>query len=137
MLLETLLENKRRGNFIRIYPAQGSHIYDPYFELSKNNNKFLYQCLYGKALFAEGSDPGRIVRPKTFLSTSKGSKGKSQAAAKAGLVVDSDVLVEYMERLASYAKSVLPDEFKQEWRRCILNFVNSSMWKKPLAFNQQ
>jgi len=28
---ETLLENQRRGYFIRIYPARGSEMYDPFF----------------------------------------------------------------------------------------------------------
>jgi hypothetical protein len=28
---ETLQENQRRGNFIRIYPARGSEMYDMFF----------------------------------------------------------------------------------------------------------
>jgi hypothetical protein len=30
-LKETLIENGRRGNFIRIYPTKGSEAYDKYF----------------------------------------------------------------------------------------------------------
>ena len=127
--METLSENKRRGNFIRVYPAQGSYIYDAYFEQSKNTNKFLYQCLYGKSLFTEGSDPGRIVRSR--INNSKNAK------TKIGLMIDnSDILIEYMERLATCIKNILPVDFKQEWRRSIINFINNSMWKKPLPLNQ-
>jgi hypothetical protein len=28
---ETLIENQRRGNYIRIYPAKNSDMYDQYF----------------------------------------------------------------------------------------------------------
>jgi hypothetical protein len=28
---ETLIENQRRGNYIRIYPAKNSDMYDPFF----------------------------------------------------------------------------------------------------------
>ena len=31
VLRETVAEYNRKGNFVRIYPAYGSDIYDPYF----------------------------------------------------------------------------------------------------------
>jgi hypothetical protein len=30
-LKETILENQRRGHFVRIYPARGCEMYDPFF----------------------------------------------------------------------------------------------------------
>ena len=32
VLRETLSEYQRRGNFVRIYPAKGSDVYDIYFQ---------------------------------------------------------------------------------------------------------
>jgi hypothetical protein len=43
---ETLLENQRRGYFIRIYPARGSEMYDPFFTHPRPYNKVLYKVLY-------------------------------------------------------------------------------------------
>ena len=43
---ETLLENQRRGYFIRIYPARGSEMYDPFFTHPRPYNKVVYKVLY-------------------------------------------------------------------------------------------
>lgn len=43
ILKQALLENSRRGNFIRIYPAKGTDIYDPYFKSVRPYNVFLYK----------------------------------------------------------------------------------------------
>ena len=47
ILTETLEEYERRRNFVRIYPAKGSEVYDKYFEQVRPLNKFLYKYLYG------------------------------------------------------------------------------------------
>ena len=46
ILKQALQENSRRGNFIRIYPARGTDIYDPYFKSVRPYNVFLYKCLF-------------------------------------------------------------------------------------------
>lgn len=46
ILFETLEENSRKGNYVWIYPAKGSEIYDKYFSGPRPYNKFLYKCLY-------------------------------------------------------------------------------------------
>ena len=43
---ETLSEFQRKGNFIRIYPAKGSDIYDCFFNGTRPYNKILYKALY-------------------------------------------------------------------------------------------
>ena len=43
---ETVIENTRRGNFIRIYPARGSEMYDPFFQSPRPYNKVVYKVLY-------------------------------------------------------------------------------------------
>ena len=43
---ETQAEYNRKGNFIRIYPAKGSDIYDCFFTGARPYNKVLYKALY-------------------------------------------------------------------------------------------
>lgn len=43
---ETVCEYQRRGNFIRIYPAKNSDIYDQYFMSPRPYNKVLYKVLF-------------------------------------------------------------------------------------------
>lgn len=45
-LKETVLENQRRGQFIRIYPSRGSDIYDPFFQHPRPYNKIIQKVLY-------------------------------------------------------------------------------------------
>ena len=47
MIQETLLENLKKGNYVRIYPAKGSDTYDPYFAGPRPANKLVYKALYG------------------------------------------------------------------------------------------
>ena len=54
VLFETLLEDERRGGFIRIYPAKGTDIYDGFFVAQHQYNKALYKYLYSKELFKSG-----------------------------------------------------------------------------------
>ena len=44
---ETVAEYQRRGHYIRIYPAKGSDIYDPYFLGPRPYNKAVYKALFG------------------------------------------------------------------------------------------
>ena len=43
---ETLAEYQRRGNYVRIYPAKGSDIYDSYFMGPRPYNKAVYKALF-------------------------------------------------------------------------------------------
>lgn len=46
ILKQALLENSRKGNFIRIYPAKGTDVYDQYFKSVRPYNVFLYKWLF-------------------------------------------------------------------------------------------
>ena len=46
VLRETIVEDRRRDNFIRIYPSEGCQIYDRYFRCPRSSNKALYNILY-------------------------------------------------------------------------------------------
>jgi hypothetical protein len=54
VLKTALEENSRCGNFIRIYPAEGTNIYDKYFKSVRPYNVFLYKCLYTNEIIPAG-----------------------------------------------------------------------------------
>lgn len=54
VLRTALEENNRRGNFIRIYPAEGTNVYDKYFKSVRPYNVFLYKCLYTNEIIPAG-----------------------------------------------------------------------------------
>ncbi len=60
-LRDTIVEDHRRENYIRIYPAEGCDIYDKYFGTQKPLNKLIYEFLYKK------EEPGRksTMSPET------------------------------------------------------------------------
>ncbi len=137
-------------NFIRIYPAPGSDIYDNFFESARTTNRFLYQSLFGHLIFNEGSDPGRIpvvpqIEPKLPAQQGKNSRAELAAAKqqqnaavkpKDILPISSeDILIEYVRRVATCVRCVEAGSFKQTWRHSILGFVASSGWKSPLDMN--
>lgn len=43
---ETLQEHQRKGNFIRIYPAKSSDMYDSFFNGARPFNKLVYKALF-------------------------------------------------------------------------------------------
>lgn len=45
-LKETVLENTRKGYFVRIYPARGSDMYDPFFQHPRPYNKVINKVLF-------------------------------------------------------------------------------------------
>ena len=47
---ETISEFNRKGNFVRIYPARNSKMYDKYFPGSKALNKILYKTFYSNEI---------------------------------------------------------------------------------------
>ena len=48
----------------------------------------------------------------------------------------NEALSEYLKRLSRFIKEIPPENFQQTWKECILNFANSSCWKKPLDLKQ-
>ena len=52
IIIETILENKRRGSFIRIYPTKNSDFYDCFLSHNKANQQVLYQFLYSEVFFS-------------------------------------------------------------------------------------
>jgi hypothetical protein len=46
ILRESTHEYSKRGNFIRIFPAKNSDIYDQYFSAARPLNRILYKALF-------------------------------------------------------------------------------------------
>lgn len=53
ILREFLTEDRRKGNFIRVYPQMGCDIYDKYFQQPRPLNRYLYKMLYTEYLGLE------------------------------------------------------------------------------------
>ena len=70
---ETIIENTKRGNFLRIYPARGSEMYDNFFQHPRPYNKVINKVLfsdevvknYGK--LAVFSNNGNQMQPEKQL----------------------------------------------------------------------
>lgn len=52
IIIETILENQRRGNFVRIYPTKNSDFYDCFLSQNKTNQQTLYQFLYSEVFLS-------------------------------------------------------------------------------------
>ena len=46
IMRETLLEFQRKGNYVCIYPARGSEVYDQYFQQVRPLNRYLNRVLF-------------------------------------------------------------------------------------------
>ena len=127
---------------------QGSDIYDVYFDSSRESNKFLYQCLYGKLIFNERTESKRcmpsinpMVNFRGLTKESRSAKFRNESKARITktnlLITIDDIIMEYVKRLIDSIKCIQPELIKPIWRRSILNFINSPMWRKALDLNQQ
>jgi len=46
IIRDTLVEDQRKGNFVRVYPTRNSDIYDPYFLCPRASNKVVFKYLF-------------------------------------------------------------------------------------------
>lgn len=58
-----MLEDQRKGNFIRIYPSKNSDIYEQYFTIPRTTNKMLYKYLFTDEIM-------QIELPRNFAYSS-------------------------------------------------------------------
>jgi len=62
IIAETCAEYSRRGEFVRIYPAKNSKIYDKYFSSGRNClNKIIYKVLFSNDVIPYGLQPKILV----------------------------------------------------------------------------
>lgn len=70
VLKNALHEYSRRGDFVRIYPAQNTNIYDKYFKSVRPYNVFLYKCLYTDDIIPTGLTEGIVDLPEPKMTQS-------------------------------------------------------------------
>ena len=129
MLLEILEQQKRCGNFIRIFPSQGSDIYHKYFEVTRNSNRFVYQCIYGNSIFSKNDHIKEVKKTSSIITK------KIDFEAITAINSD-DILIEYIRRILVSVKAISAAVFKQTWKQTLINFINGSMWSDQLDANQ-
>lgn len=64
IIKETLSEYERRGNFDRIFPAQGTDKYHKFFMIENHMNQFVYDFIYGGSNVNEESKAEVELEPK-------------------------------------------------------------------------
>eukprot|EP01022_Parablepharisma_sp_SALTPOND_P028771 TRINITY_DN71686_c2_g1_i1.p1 TRINITY_DN71686_c2_g1~~TRINITY_DN71686_c2_g1_i1.p1 ORF type:complete len:687 (+),score=29.97 TRINITY_DN71686_c2_g1_i1:1276-3336(+) len=69
-LRETIIEGRRKENYIRIYPTEGCTIYDKYFNAIKPINKIIYGFLYNKAEMVMAPVRTFALSPQEFTTQS-------------------------------------------------------------------
>ena len=85
VLQQTLLEENRIGNFIRIYPTEGSNIYDKFFETPPKLNKIVYNFLFGREEFRSLSKSrALIVNPQPSVKYKIVNQDDSQLMKRVG-----------------------------------------------------
>ena len=67
---ETCAEYQRRGNYIRIYPAKGSDMYDHFFSGPRPYNKAVYKALFTDEILKTGPQKAESI-PKQMNFESK------------------------------------------------------------------
>ena len=75
-LRETLAEYERRGNFVRIYPAPGTDMYDCFFSQPRPYNRFLFKALYSEegVTAAVSPQPAQETKNEVQSGTSPDTK---------------------------------------------------------------
>ena len=82
MVRDTLQEEMRRQNFVRIYPSKSSNIYDKYFPPTRQLHKVVHRILFSDEYFTLSStsssgSPTNEGRPKDELPSSFAAGGLS------------------------------------------------------------
>jgi hypothetical protein len=82
IIAETVAENNRRGEFVRIYPAKNSKIYDRFFSSCKNPlNKIIYKVLFSSDVLPYSLDKMQIKKgppPRDVQSAVQSKKLKTK-----------------------------------------------------------
>jgi tubulin polyglutamylase TTLL5 len=97
---ETVEEFMRIKNFVRIYPTEGSQIYDKFFHAPRRINKALIQFLFLDSI-------EKTISPL--------------------VITGEDLLIEYLARIYAACKI---NPLREPWEASISSFINHDVWKK-------
>lgn len=141
LFLETLEETLRMGRFNRIFPFNGSEVYDVFFKMPRKANKVLHSFLFNEVLKSETIFPGispsinetdlineyltRVLRAYKSLG--------DKASLDIGIRVDTlaDFLMPGTEpgpgRIQKYMASASPSKFKAEKLSLLKTFTSGQL----------
>jgi len=71
IIAETVHEFQRKGNFVRIFPAKNSKLYDKFFTGQKPLNKIIYKVLFTSELMPYSKSKAIERNPSTLLDGHK------------------------------------------------------------------
>ena len=93
---DTIEEFLRTEHFVRIYPCEGSEIYDKFFNIPRKINKALFHFLF----------ESNNIQP---------------SLANTIVITGEDLLIEYISRIISLCEQISLDE---KWKTALKDFVN-------------
>jgi hypothetical protein len=93
VLRESIAEYGRRGNFVRIFPAQGTNKYDKYFKNYRPYNNFLYKCLYTSDIFPDKIEETftPVIKPLNSVSQMNSINNESNSTRNSQAVNESEL----------------------------------------------
>ena len=134
ILIDTLEENERKRNFIRIYPSKGTDHYDNLFEASRINHKAIYKLLYDTELqFTEEEFTRFKKHTISPIITHKVQRYPQTVNCKKILITGDDILIEYIERLTLKLKNLQDLSLKSSWVKSVESFITHEVWRNDLG----
>ncbi|CAI2370307.1 unnamed protein product [Moneuplotes crassus] len=143
-ILETLEERCRIGNYVCIYPSEGSNIYDYFFINSKPVNSAIYEFLYSSSTgflkdlkedvileVSKRLNFGEVQFTKYYEEDIHTKKGSSPKKLNTPLILE--LMIEYLSRLAICIKDLEGKVLKSALKENINSFVSHKAWSKKLV----
>ena len=143
-ILDTLEERCRMGNYIWIYPAEGSNAYDYFFINVKPVNvaiyEFMYSDKYGFTKDLNDNIISEVSKRLNFKHVQSRKYYEEQRTPKSSLNVIShsasptliDYMIEYLAQIIVWLKSLEGRQIKVSLIESIWAFVNHKNWSKNL-----
>lgn len=144
-IVDTLEERCRLGNYVCIYPSQGSKVYDYFFINEKPVNTAIYEFLYSESngILKDLSQDvitevwSKLIHNKLDLKTNC-SEPFSQYPSTVALNKPSsnptitEYMIEYLAQLVIWVQDYDDKSIKASYKDMIYNFVSHKNWSKKL-----
>ena len=160
IILESIEEYKRKGNFIRIYPMKGCNIYDKYFYKINKLNRILYSYLYDFKIISPSNNSitkfetqNSIEELKNItqdfnekrikINTVKSNFSKltfdenNKNITSSNTFSTQHLLAEYISRIIFYLKNIENGNVKPPWKENLNKFIFNEFWKKEIKIDEK
>jgi tubulin polyglutamylase TTLL5 len=126
-IIDTIEESQRLGNFFRIFPSEGSNIYEKYFLTPRASNRAVYSYLY----LNEGIEdiPRPVSKIESELRKEKEKELEKEKEKEKVIITGDDILIEYLCRVLHAGKSLTAERLISEWKNALDKFVNHLIWQ--------